>query len=110
MGELVGALPDNAYEDRLERLKGSGIALWDVCASAERSGSQDAKILLPTVVPNDFNSFLGEHSQIRAICFNGRPAEKLYRRKVLMDPKCSVSEIRYQVLPSTSPAYARHEA
>ena len=106
MGELVGASPDKTYEDRLELLRKSGIALWDVCASADRSGSLDSKILLPSVVANDFSSFLSANPHVKLICFNGGPAEKLFRRKVLKSLPPSISSIRREVLPSTSPAYA----
>ena len=34
-----------AEETRLERLRDSRIALWDVCASAKRAGSLDANIV-----------------------------------------------------------------
>jgi hypoxanthine-DNA glycosylase len=106
MGKLVGASPDKAYEDRLDLIKKSGIALWDVCASADRSGSADRRILLPTVVPNDFSSFLGAHKHVKLICFNGRLADKLYRRDVLTSVSLCIPIIRREVLPSTSPAYA----
>ena len=103
MGELIGVRPEVTYEDRLRQLKRSGIALWDVCHSAERSGSLDAKILLSTVVPNDFQSFLRTHARIRLICFNGGAAERIFRRKVPPD----IYQIPCKVLPSTSPAHTR---
>jgi TDG/mug DNA glycosylase family protein len=104
MGELVGASPSLPYQRRLELLKAKGIALWDVCASAERSGSLDSKINLRTVVANDFDKFLRDHEQVKLICFNGRKARSLYCRKALLT--CDVLAIRHEVLPSTSPAYA----
>jgi hypoxanthine-DNA glycosylase len=103
MGDLVGATPDMAYQDRLQTLKNSGIAVWDVCHSAERKGSLDAKIVSSTVVPNDFDSFLGSHAQIQVICFNGGGAARLFRRKVSTD----VFGLQCETLPSTSPAHAR---
>ena len=106
MGELIGALPAMAYEDRLRRLRRSGIALWDVCHAAERPGSSDAKIQLPTVEPNDFRTFLAHHRQIELICFNGQPAEKLFRGKVAPLLAC-LPPIPHRVLDSTSPACAR---
>ena len=102
MGDLVGAIPEMAYQDRLNILKKNGIALWDVCLSAERTGSLDAKILQSSVVPNDFDSFLCVHNRIQQICFNGQPAERMFRRKVPTD----ISGFRCEVLPSTSPAHA----
>jgi hypoxanthine-DNA glycosylase len=106
MGELVGATPDLSYADRLEKLRKSGIALWDVCRAAERAGSSDAEIRMETVEPNDFRAFLGAHPRIELICFNGQPAEKLFRRKaspLLVD----LRPIPHRVLDSTSPACAR---
>jgi hypoxanthine-DNA glycosylase len=106
MGELIGALPALAYEDRLRRLQSSGIALWDVCHAAERAGSSDAKIQLSTVEPNDFRTFLGRHRRIELICFNGQPAEKLFRGKVA-PLLADLRPIPHRVLDSTSPACAR---
>jgi len=57
MGQLLGSLPED-YEQRLGVLKKNGIALWDVCRSAERSGSLDSRIVASTIVPNDFKAFL----------------------------------------------------
>lgn len=102
MGELTGALPEMGYDARLQKLRKSGVALWDVCLSAERSGSLDSTIVMPTVVPNDFDAFLRAHPHIRLICFNGRTAEKIFRRRV----NASISGIRCELLPSSSSAHA----
>jgi TDG/mug DNA glycosylase family protein len=102
MGELVGALPDMEYKERLDVLNRNGIALWDVCHSAERSGSLDSRIIVSTIEPNDLSSFLANHSRVRLICFNGRLAEKIFRR---LSWSANVSQIRCEVLPSTSPAH-----
>lgn len=104
MGELVGAAPDLPYEARKKRLTEHGIALWDVCASAERAGSLDADIQSPT--PNDFASFFKAHPNIELICFNGQPAEKLFRRYVKPHMPENVLCMPSLILPSTSPAYA----
>jgi len=106
MGELIGASPDLPYTDRLARLRKSRIALWDVCRAAERAGSSDANILMDTIEPNDFESFFANHPRIELICFNGQPAAKLFRRKVV--PLLSGTRpIPQRVLDSTSPANAR---
>ncbi|OZA12577.1 MAG: DNA-deoxyinosine glycosylase, partial [Hydrogenophilales bacterium 17-62-8] len=42
MGRLFDAGPELAYAERTQRLVENGIALWDVCASAQRPGSLDA--------------------------------------------------------------------
>lgn len=106
MGELIEAAPESAYPERLRRLRLSRIALWDVCHAAERAGSSDAKIRLESVEPNDFKTFLANHPRIELICFNGQPAHKLFRRKVLPS-LAGLRPIPQQVLDSTSPANAR---
>ena len=99
MGELVGAYPDLPYAARLERLRDSRIALWDVCASAERAGSLDANIV--AAEPNDFATFLEGHPDVRLIGFNGGYATTLFTRSVKVP-----AFIRTERLPSTSPAHA----
>ncbi len=102
MGELVGALPGMEYKERLSILKKDGIALWDVCHSAERSGSLDSKIIASTIEPNDLSSFIAYHSRVQLICFNGRRAEKFFLR---FNRSANILQIRREVLPSTSPAH-----
>ena len=82
MGELAGASPDLPYTDRLRLLKENGIALWDVCAAGQRSGSLDSAIRLSTVETNDFSGFLRAHAGVGLICFNGKKAKEIYDRKV----------------------------
>jgi hypoxanthine-DNA glycosylase len=106
MGALVGASPERDYADRLQALKAHRIALWDVCASAQRPGSLDASIRHATVVANDFATFFRTHPKIRLICFNGRKAADLYRRFVLPGLPTPLQAIRGEALPSTSPAHA----
>jgi hypoxanthine-DNA glycosylase len=106
MGALAGAAPERSYADRLEALKSHRIALWDVCASAQRPGSLDASIRHATVVANDFATFFRAHPQVGLICFNGRKAADLYRRFVLPGLPEPSQAIPCEVLPSTSPAHA----
>jgi len=106
MGDLVGASPQLAYAERLLCLKKNGIALWDVCAAAERAGSLDSEIRFGTVEPNDFLEFFEIHRHIRLICFNGARAALLYERKVLSDLPDEIQAIPRKILPSTSPAHA----
>ena len=106
MGELFGAGPDVPYEERAERLRASGIALWDVCKAAVRPGSLDAAIDLATVVTNDFERFFRAHPRIAHVCVNGGMAQRLYVRRVqpgLPDP---LTALPLHLLPSTSPAHA----
>jgi hypoxanthine-DNA glycosylase len=106
MGELVGASPNLPYEDRLRALNENGIALWDVCAAGHRSGSLDSAIQLSTVVTNDLSGFLQAQPGVELICFNGKKANEIYVSKVRQEPRPLFERIRYEVLPSTSPAHA----
>jgi hypoxanthine-DNA glycosylase len=106
MGELFEAGPDLAYAERAHRLAECGVAVWDVCHAAQRSGSMDAAIKRQSVVPNAFAAFFRSHSRIKLICFNGAKAAELYRRTVLTDLPDGVRAIRRETLPSTSPANA----
>jgi hypoxanthine-DNA glycosylase len=104
MERLFGASHDQPYANRIRRLIERGIALWDVCASACREGSLDSEI--SAVIANNFSTFLGRHSHVRLICFNGTKADKIFRRRVLPNLAPNFAEIRREVLPSTSPAHA----
>jgi double-stranded uracil-DNA glycosylase len=106
MGELFGAGPDVPYEERAERLRASGIALWDVCKAAVRPGSLDASIDLATVVTNDFERFFRAHPHIVHVCVNGGTAQRLYVRRVLPILPDPLSALPLHLLPSTSPAHA----
>lgn len=102
MGELVGAHPGLSYAERLEMLKSSGVALWDVLASCEREGSLDADIRAEAA--NDFTAFFAQHPHISKVCFNGSKAEQSFRKFVL--DKQDLPPLEFQRLPSTSPAHA----
>lgn len=106
MGRLFGAGPELPYEERTLRLIESSIALWDVCAAAQRAGSLDAAIVPSSVAANDFCAFLEGQPDIGLICFNGGKAAELYRRLVLPGLPNSLSAISRLTLPSTSPAFA----
>jgi hypoxanthine-DNA glycosylase len=102
MRELTGA--DGSYAERCESLRTSGIAVWDVLASSVRPGSMDADIQLESAVPNDFPAFFAAHAGLRLVCFNGRKSEQMFRKFVRL-PDAN-SGLRFEPLPSTSPAYA----
>ncbi len=106
MGRLFDAGPELPYDARARRLIAQGIALWDVCAAAQRPGSLDASIVHASVVPNAFAAFLASHPRIRLICFNGAKAAELYRRLVLPALPATAQAIDCETLPSTSPAHA----
>lgn len=106
MGELFGAHRELPYQERCAILESSGVAVWDVLASSIRPGSMDADIDSSSAVPNDFNRLFSRHRQIQLVCFNGQSAEKLFRQQVAPTIENGSNKRRYQVLPSTSPAYA----
>ena len=74
------------------------IALWDVIASCEITGSSDSSIR--NVVPNDLTPIL-QGAPIRQIFVNGGTAAKYYDK--YQQPVLQRTAIR---LPSTSPANA----
>lgn len=104
MGRLIQLDPRSAYEHRIEALRLARIALWDVLHSCKREGSLDTSIDKASQIPNDFRAFFLQHTQITHVFFNGAAAEKTYRTLVL--PDMEVHHIKYQRLPSTSPANA----
>ncbi len=87
------------YEQRKSVLLENHIALWDVLEACVRKGSLDSAI--EQEVPNDFNSFLKAHPNIKHIYFNGQKAAAYF--------KCHVKvgdDYHLVTLPSSSPANA----
>jgi TDG/mug DNA glycosylase family protein len=107
MQTLFGIQSGLAYEERLHRLEENGIALWDVCAEAERPGSLDSRIGETTIVANDFEAFLKAHGSIGLIAFNGAKAHQIFERRVLPGLSLAAKSISRVTLPSSSPANAR---
>jgi double-stranded uracil-DNA glycosylase len=104
-GTILGFDPASPYEARIAMMRAAKIAIWDVLKSCTRQSSLDSDIVHASAVPNDLPAFLGEHPQIRRICFNGAKAKALFARHVL--PRLAPSpEVHYVRLPSTSPANA----
>jgi hypoxanthine-DNA glycosylase len=98
---LFGFDADAAYEIRLAALQSHGVALWDVLHTCRRDGSSDAKIDMKSLVVNDFGRLFATYRKIERVYFNGRAAERLFEGLVDVDAK-----VRYQLLPSSSPARA----
>ena len=96
---LFGATPSTIYEERLAFVIDHRIALWDVCAMAERRASLDSEIRRET--PNPLHDLLDAHPDIRAVAFNGGGARRLYDRHFARRPS-----LLYLPMPSTSPAHA----
>ena len=89
--------PETVPERRALLLR-RGVALWDVVAACEITGSSDASIRGAAV--NDLRPIL-EAAPIRAIYVNGQTAGKLYKR--FDEPLLGRPAV---ILPSTSPANA----
>lgn len=83
-------------EQKTRLVLSRGVALWDVLASCEIHGADDASIRKP--VANDFSAILAA-SNIRMICTTGEKAATLYRK--LCRPSTGIEAVP---LPSTSPA------
>jgi hypoxanthine-DNA glycosylase len=104
MGAVVGfdaALP---YKDRVAALRRGRVALWDVLAACERTGSLDSAIARASEEANDLAGLLAQHPRITRVYFNGAAAEAAFRRhcKAL----AARTDMRFERLPSTSPAHA----
>ena len=104
MGELFDAGPSLAYPERVIRLQGRKVAVWDVLLHCEREGSLDSSIRAHSEVANDFAAFFAQQQSLRAVYFNGRKAETAFLRHVL--PLLGNSPVERIALPSTSPANA----
>ena len=94
------------YKHKQQLLHRHKIALWDVLNRCHRKGSLDSSINDDSIVVNDFNQFFTEHPSIEAVYFNGTRAQQEYNKRVLARLDARFSAIRYQRLPSTSPAMA----
>jgi len=102
MGNLVGAHPGLPYEERLNILRTSHIALWDVLASCTRATSLDSRI--KQEIANDFTFYFAQHPQIARVFFNGSKAEQSFMKFVLN--RQTLPQLKFHRLPSTSPAHA----
>lgn len=101
IGEELQALD---YDRRLARLAERRIGLWDVIASASRSGSLDQAIR--AAEHNRIEHLLRDFTELRAIAFNGGTAARIGRR-LIGDPPPGIALID---LPSSSAANTRAAA
>ena len=87
------------YDARLAALLAAHIGLWDVVASARRTGSTDAAIRAPE--PHDIAALARTLPDLRAIAFNGGTALRHGLKQLGADAE------RYEVvaLPSSSPLH-----
>ena len=98
LSAVLGCSVPLSVEDKKRMLLQHRVALWDVIASCEITGSADSSI--KNALPNDLNVILGG-APIEAIFVNGKTAEKYYNRYI-RDKICREAVC----LPSTSPANA----
>ena len=89
------------YGERLARLAEHRIGLWDVIASASRSGSLDQAIRLAE--HNRIAHLLADFPDLRAIAFNGTTAAAAGRRLIGAPP----GRLTLLDLPSSSAANTR---
>ena len=100
---LGSEITDADYNDKEILLKKHRIALWDVLAHCIRDGGLDSNI--KAEVPNDIVNILLNYPKMKCVLFNGRTAEKLfkkYNKSIMKDGR------RYIALPSTSSTPGRH--
>lgn len=95
---VFGTAEPHTVEGKKAFLLSHGIAVWDVIASCDITGSSDSSI--KNVVPNDLTQIL-ETADIRTIFVNGKTAEKFYNKYIK-----DVIGREAVCLPSTSPANA----
>lgn len=98
LAALLGTSVPQTVEEKQDFLLAHRIALWDVIASCEITGSSDASIR--NAVPNNLTPIL-ETASIRQIFTNGGTAHRLYRKYI-----CPLTGREDIALPSTSPANA----
>jgi hypoxanthine-DNA glycosylase len=99
VGSAIGEeLQSLHYEDRLERLAQKGIGLWDVIASATRTGSLDQAIR--EAEHNRLEHLLSDYPKLEAIAFNGSTASRV-GRKLIGEERL---DLKLVDLPSSSAA------
>ena len=99
VGQAIGAeLAALSYDQRLATLLEHGIGLWDVVASATRTGSLDGDIR--NVAANPLAELTATLPHLRAVAFNGATAARIGT------PLLAGRDLTLLPLPSSSPAYA----
>ena len=95
---VMGADTPVPIEEKSDFLHANHIALWDVIASCDITGSSDSSI--KNVVANDLTEML-DNADIKQIFVNGKTAEKYYNKYI----RDTIGR-EAVCLPSTSPANA----
>lgn len=87
------------YAEKKQLLEENDIALWDVLAYCERTGSLDSNI--KNEKANDFESFYKQYPNIKQVFFSSKNASNFYDKYVGRK-----NDILYSILPSPSGANA----
>lgn len=87
------------YIEKKQLLEENNIALWDVLAYCERTGSLDSNI--KNEKANDFESFYKQYPNIKHVFFSSKNASNFYDKYVGRK-----KDLRYSILPSPSGANA----
>jgi len=99
--KIISTITNNnlpqTYEEKKELLLKEKIGIWDVAHKANRKGSLDSAI--EDEEPNDLDTFIAQHKNLKIIGFNGVKSEMLYDK--YFERKASIN---FFSLPSTSPA------
>ncbi len=98
LAALLGCGAPQTVEEKKSMLHAHHLALWDVIASCEITGSSDSSI--KNARPNDLRPIFAG-APIAAVFCNGQTAYRLYCR--YLEPVCGRAAA---CLPSTSPANA----
>lgn len=94
------------YSARVEMVRRSKVALWDVLKSAIRDKSSlDSAIA--NECANDFGAFFAQYPRLRTVAFNGNNAFKFFKRHVQKKQDLPSDLLLLKPLLSTSPACAR---
>lgn len=87
------------YIEKKQLLEENNIALWDVLAYCERTGSLDSNI--KNEKANDFESFYKQYPNIKHVFFSSKNASNFYDKYVGRE-----KDLQYSILPSPSGANA----
>ena len=98
LAAIFGEETPVSVDEKKALLRRHGLALWDVIADCEITGSSDASIR--NAVPVDI-ARITAHAPIERVICNGTTAGRLYKKHLL--PLTGMEAV---VLPSTSPANA----
>lgn len=87
-------------EDRIELLKVSHIALWDICHSCIRKTSADSEI--KDIEPNDIQGLLDRYKNIEKVICNGRTSYNAMQKyfpniQTVYCPSTSSANVRFSL-------------